>query len=49
MKKNFSKKLNPVYKAIQNTRKNLDKKIFNSFIGAIFWTLLVYMLNIKKK
>ena len=43
----FSQKLNPVYKAIEITRKNLDKKkTLISFIGAP-WTLMVYMLNIK--
>ena len=45
--KEFSQKLNPVYKAIEITRKNLDKKkTLISFIGAP-WTLMVYMLNIK--
>ena len=44
----FSQKLNPVYKAIKKTRKNLDKnKSLIAFIGAP-WTLLVYMINIKK-
>ncbi len=44
----FSQKLNPVYEAIEMTRKNLDKeKSLIAFIGAP-WTLLVYMLNIKK-
>ena len=44
----FSKKLNPVYKAIELTRKNLNKgKSLIAFIGAP-WTLLVYMLSIKK-
>ena len=48
-KKKFSENLLPVYKAIETTRKNLDKKkSLISFIGAP-WTLLVYMLNIKKK
>ena len=47
-KKYFSEKLNPVYKAIEKTRKNLDKnKSLIAFIGAP-WTLLVYMINIKK-
>ncbi len=46
--KNFSQKLDPVYKAIEITRKYLDKdKSLISFIGAP-WTLLVYMLKIKK-
>ena len=46
--KEFSLKLNPVYKAIEITRKNLDRdKSLISFIGAP-WTLLIYMLNIKK-
>ena len=45
---NFSKKLNPVYQAIEITRKKLDKKkSLISFVGAP-WTLLIYMLNIKK-
>ena len=44
----FFQKLNPVYKAIELTRENLDKeKSLIAFIGAP-WTLLVYMLNIKK-
>ena len=47
--KKFSDNLNPVYKAIDITRKNLHKKkSLISFIGAP-WTLLVYMLNIKNK
>ena len=46
--KEFSQKLNPVYKAIEITRKSLDRdKSLIAFIGAP-WTLLVYMLNIKK-
>ena len=46
--KEFSQKLNPVYKAIEKTRKNLNKdKSLIAFIGAP-WTLLVYMMNIKK-
>jgi len=45
--KEFSQKLNPVYKAIEITRKNLDKKkSLISFIGAP-WTLIIYMLNVK--
>ena len=44
----FTKKLQPVYKAIEITRKNLDpKKSLISFIGAP-WTLLIYMLGVKK-
>ena len=44
----FSQELNPVYKAIEITRKNLNKdKSLIAFIGAP-WTLLVYMLNLKK-
>ena len=44
----FLKKLHPVYKAIELTRKNLNKdKSLIAFIGAP-WTLLVYMLNFKK-
>jgi uroporphyrinogen decarboxylase len=47
-KKNFKKKLNPVYKAISKTRKKLDKnKSLISFVGAP-WTLAVYMLGLKK-
>jgi uroporphyrinogen decarboxylase len=43
----FTQKLLPVYKAIEKTRKNLDKKkSLISFIGAP-WTLLVYMLGAK--
>ena len=44
----FSKKLNPVYKAISITRNNLDtNKTLIAFIGAP-WTLLVYMFSMKK-
>ena len=44
----FTQKLHPVYKAIQKTRKKLDKnKSLIGFIGAP-WTLLIYMLGIKK-
>ncbi len=44
----FSKKLNPIYKSIEKTRKKLHKnKSLIAFIGAP-WTLLVYMLNLKK-
>tara|TARA_B110000902_G_C14150096_1_gene529179 strand:+ start:22 stop:972 length:951 start_codon:yes stop_codon:yes gene_type:complete len=43
----FSQKLHPVYKAIEITRKKLDKKkSLISFIGAP-WTLLIYMLGAK--
>ena len=43
----FSKKLGPIYKAIEITRKKLDKKkSLISFIGAP-WTLLIYMLDLK--
>ncbi len=46
--KKFSDRLSPIYKAIEITRKKLDKKkSLISFIGAP-WTLLVYMLGIKK-
>jgi len=44
----FTQKLNPIYNAIKKTRQNLDKeKSLISFIGAP-WTLLVYMLGLKK-
>ncbi len=44
----FSKRLKPVYKAIEITRKKLEnKKSLISFIGAP-WTLLIYMLSLKK-
>ncbi len=44
----FTQKLHPVYKAIQKTREKLDKnKSLIGFIGAP-WTLLIYMLGIKK-
>ena len=44
----FTRKLHPVYKAIQITREKLDKeKSLIGFIGAP-WTLLVYMLGVKE-
>ena len=44
----FTRKLYPVYKAIQKTRERLDKgKSLIGFIGAP-WTLLIYMLGVKK-
>ena len=46
--KDFTKKLSPIYKAIEITRKKLKKdKSLISFVGAP-WTLLVYMLGLKK-
>ncbi len=45
----FTKNLNSVYKSIEITRKKLNKdKSLISFIGAP-WTLLIYMLNLKKE
>ena len=47
-KLNFTKKLNPIYKAIKKTRENLDKeKSLISFVGAP-WTLLIYILGLKE-
>ena len=44
----FKEKLEPVYDAVKKTKKNLDqKKSLISFIGAP-WTLIVYMLGLKK-
>ena len=46
--KDFVKKLYPIYKAIEITRKKLkSSKSLISFIGAP-WTLLVYMFGLKK-
>ena len=48
-KKVFKKKLQPIYKAIKKTRNKLNqKKSLISFVGAP-WTLLVYMMDLKKK
>ena len=48
-KDDFIKKLNPVYEAIKKTRQKLDKtKSLISFIGAP-WTLVIYILGLKKK
>ena len=45
---NFSKKLDPVYKSIEITRNNLDKKkSLICFVGAP-WTLLLYMFGLIK-
>ena len=45
--KDFTLKLDPVYKAIETSRNNLERnKSLIAFIGAP-WTLLVYMLNMK--
>jgi len=45
---NFTKKLNPIYKAIKKTREKLNKeKSLISFIGAP-WTLLIYMMGLRK-
>ena len=47
--KEFIKVLSPVYKAIEITRKKLDKsKSLICFVGAP-WTLLVYMLKLKNR
>ena len=44
----FIKKLKPVYKGIEKTRKKLDKKkSLIGFVGAP-WTLIVYMFGLKK-
>ena len=47
-KEKFSQKLSPVYEAIKITRKRLEEhKSLICFIGAP-WTLLIYMLGLKK-
>ncbi len=44
---NFLKKLSPIYKAIEISRRKLDReKSLISFVGAP-WTLLVYMIGAK--
>ena len=46
--KDFTLKLSPVYEAIKKTRKKLDnKKSLIAFIGAP-WTLIIYLLTLKK-
>ncbi len=48
-KKKFSTKLEPIYRAIEITRKKLEKnKSLISFVGAP-WTLLIYMMSFKKE
>ena len=47
-KEDFIFKLNPVYEAIKKTKKKLKKEVsLISFIGAP-WTLIIYLLNLKK-
>ena len=46
--KGFTEKLSPVYEAIKITRHKLEKsKTLISFVGTP-WTLLIYILNLKK-
>ena len=46
-KRNFSDKLEPIYKAISLTKRKIGKKkTLIGFVGAP-WTLLVYILNLK--
>ena len=46
-KKDISQNLSPIYKAIEITRKKLNKKkSLISFVGAP-WTLMIYMLELK--
>ena len=47
-KNEFTKKLVSVYKAIEITREKLDKKKSLIAFGGAPWTLLIYMLGIKK-
>ncbi len=47
-KNSFTHKLKPVYEAIQKTRNKLEnKKSLIAFIGAP-WTLMIYMLGVKR-
>ena len=47
--KDFTNKLNPIYDSIKKTRKDLnDNKSLISFVGSP-WTLIVYMLGLKKE
>ena len=46
--KDFTQSLKPVYNSIEITRRKLDKKkSLISFVGAP-WTLLIYMMGLKK-